>query len=362
LVDGTYYDGLVIDRDGQPHGDQIEYLRRSLEGVRTIVCFNAKFDLHWLRRYGVLLPSNYRIWCCQVAHFLLINQSQQYPSLNDALARHGLPSKIDKIKLEYWDKGIDTDAIPLEDLLPYQEDDVRKTDALYELQVKEIKEKNLCRLMDLSMQDLITLEEMEWNGLYTNLTMSLMKSTEERERQTKIKTLLTTMIPNVPVNWSSPQQVSAVLFGGKIPVESREQIGVFKTGARKGQPKFRKVVNEVLLEKLVEPPMGAELAKPGQFSTNEDTLRSLNCQGKAAEIVETYLQYKEVDKLVGTYYEGIPKKIHENQWEDNTIHHSLNQCVVVTGRLSSSNPNLQNIDKRVKEIFESRYGENNLEL
>ncbi len=356
IVDGGDYTGLVVDRDGQPYGDKVQYLRRSFDDCETIIAFNAKYDIHWLRRYGVLSRENIRkVWCCQLAHYLLIHQSKKYPSLNDALARYGIPTKLDVVKTEYWDKGIDTDEIPLEILLEYQEDDVRKTELLYQHQVEEIKEKGLWQLLDLSIRDLITLEEMEWNGLSIDRDLSLTHSMSEKLRQEELEQNLHKLTPECKVNWSSPSQVSAVLFGGKIEVVGSEPCGVFKTGARAGQPKYRKVVTEVLFDTLVEPPEGSELAKEGQYSTDETTLRELKTKGKAKEIIETYLQYKEIDKLVGTYYEGLPKKLDENQWEDNTLHHSLNQCVVPTGRLSSSAPNLQNIHKRVKEVFVSRY-------
>lgn len=84
-------------------------------------------------------------------------------------------------------------------------------------------------------------------------------------------------------------------------------------------------------------------------------LKGLKAKGKAKQIIDASLRLSELSKLRGTYYEGIPNKFEEYGWEDNLVHGQLNQCVAVTGRLSSSNPNLQNNPSESKECFVSRY-------
>jgi DNA polymerase I-like protein with 3'-5' exonuclease and polymerase domains len=347
---------MVDTPSGEPYGDVCVHLQQMVQGVDILVGFNIKYDLHWLRRYGVLLPKGYRIWDCQLADFLLNNQLNRYPALNDALARYNLPRKLDVVKTEYWDKDIDTNEVPPNILLEYMEHDIRSTYSLALHQFDEIQRRGLRRLMDLCCQDLIVLEEMEWNGLKMNVGYSLEQANIHREKQREYASKLGDIIPH-PINWSSPKQVSAVLYGGKIDYADKEQVGFFKTGARKGQSKYKKVVRTEEYDSLVQPLDGSETATEGIFSTDESTLKQLRAKGKAKEIIETYLSYKSIDKLVGTYYGGLPEKLVEYQWEDDIIHHSLNQCVARTGRLSSSNPNLQNIDRTTKGIFVSRYKE-----
>ena len=80
--------------------------------------------------------------------------------------------------------------------------------------------------------------------------------------------------------------------------------------------------------------------KTGQYITSEDVLQSL--RGKS-EIVKDILDYRGLKKLLGTYVDALPLLIHK---KTGRIHTSFNQTITATGRLSSSNPNLQNIPIR----------------
>ena len=66
------------------------------------VFFNAKFDLHWYRRLGYVLPT--KIWCCQVAEFVLSGQKIRYPSLEETAVKYNLGHKIDIVKEEFWER------------------------------------------------------------------------------------------------------------------------------------------------------------------------------------------------------------------------------------------------------------------
>ena len=102
---------------------------------QLIIAFNAKFDLHWLRKIGINI-SKIKVWDCQLAEFLLSNQTMKYPSLDEVAALYGLGSKIDTVKLEFWDKGIDTDQIPRDILSEYLTQDLVLTQQIYEEQCK----------------------------------------------------------------------------------------------------------------------------------------------------------------------------------------------------------------------------------
>lgn len=108
-----------------------------------------------------------------------------------------------------------------------------------------------------------------------------------------------------------------------------------------------KQVGEVLFEKMKIDDK-AKKTKSGQYSTNEEILQKLRDRHP---IVEHILEYRGLKKLLNTYVEALPKLINK---ETGRLHTSFNQAVVVTGRLSSSNPNLQNIPIREEEGREMR--------
>lgn len=320
------------------------------------VFFNAKFDLHWYRRIGVAVQP-WKIWCCQVAEFLLSGQKERYPSLETTAAKYGLGHKVDKVKTEYWDKGINTDAIPPRVLSEYCIQDVDLTYAIY-LKQRALFEQQpvLYRLFRLMMQDLLVLEEMEYNGQIFDLNLCLERSQEITKEIGSINNQLAKVYPDVSINFGSGDQLSAFLYGGTIYTNDKEHIGFFKTGEKKGQPKYKNVVRETILPRLVEPLKGTELKKEGIYKTNEPTLQKLKGPN-AKKYVGPLLKLAELEKLNSTYYIGLPKKAKEMNWPEGKIHGQFNQVVAQTGRLSSSGPNLQNFSGDCLDIFITRYEE-----
>jgi hypothetical protein len=69
--------------------------------AEILVGFNIKFDLHWLRKYGINFVGK-RVWDCQLVHFILTGQQDTYPSLNSVAAYYDLGSKLDVVATEYW--------------------------------------------------------------------------------------------------------------------------------------------------------------------------------------------------------------------------------------------------------------------
>ena len=157
------------------------------------------------------------------------------------------------------------------------------------------------------------------------------------------------MCRGVPINWDSNDHCSAVLYGGTITEERREQVGVYKTGAKIGQPRYRISEQVYSLPRLFEPLPNTELKKEGYWSTDESILRQL--KGKIPTLLN---RRSELTKLLD-YYEGYPNLLTKMDWEGKVLHGQLNQCVARTGRLSASNPNQQNIAAEAKEIIVSRW-------
>lgn len=344
-----------IEYSPNPYGHRIGAIQALLNECDLLVLINAKHDLHWLRRYGIILPKKLKVWDCQQAHFLLTNQRHTYPSMDDMAEHYGLPQKPSEVK-EYWANGYDTDQIPLPLLMSYLDHDLDTTKAIYERQVVDIEKAGLTSLMTLCCADLLVIEEMEWNGMKYDNKKSLEKAKELRSDIDECISRLDEAIgTRCIVNWESPEQLSKVLYGGTITHKTKEEAGVFKTGARVGQPRFSIRRQDYTFPQLVEPISGSETAKEGVWSVDEPTLRSLKAKGKAKAIIDLVLALAEKTKLCGTYYEGVPERFEKYQWENDILHHRLNTVVVVTGRLSSSDPNMQNQPKAAKECFISRY-------
>lgn len=351
------YVGYRVEHGPAPYGESLAAIQKRVSTTDLLVGCNLKYDIHWIKRYGIRLPPGIKIWDCQLAHFLITAQQQDYPSMDDIALRYGLPIKPDKMK-EYWAAGIDTDQIPFEELLDYnQNHDLVVTEQIYQRQVEEIEALGLGPLFRLSCSDLLVLEEMEFNGMKYNVELSLAKAKELRGEEEGILERLWDVIGDRGINWGSGDQLSTILYGGDLTFKERIPVGTYNSGSKAGQPRYSVVRRTVRFDRLVEPLRGSELKKQGFFKTDEPTLLQLKAKGKAKRIIELVLELSRIQKLVGTYYEGIPKKFDKFGWEEGIIHHSLNQCVAVTGRLSCSNPNLQNNEKNTKECFITRWEE-----
>jgi len=88
-----------------------------------LVGANLKFDLAWLERIGVD-TRKVQVYDVQLAEFIISNQSKAFPSLDYMAEKYGVGHKIDNIKLNYWEKGIDTWFVPEEELTEYLKEDL----------------------------------------------------------------------------------------------------------------------------------------------------------------------------------------------------------------------------------------------
>lgn len=328
----------------------IPALQKLVDNAGVIVGFNFKFDLHWLRSVGLKLTHK-PFWDCQNGEFVASRQKQQYPSLEDSCVKYGLGHKIDVIKLEYWDKGIDTDQIPWPILKEYAIMDTVLTLKLY-YKLKSILSPGQLKLLEILNEDLKVLAEMEYHGLLYDEALCKERGDGLQKRIDEIRGELQQVYPDVPINFASGDQLSAFLYGGSIKQTVKEHVGFYKTGAKAGLPKYGNKDIIHTLPRLYTPLKGSELAKEGYFATNEDTL--LKLKGKQGPL-KMLLELSKLEKLNGTYYQGIPKLNGVMNWKPNMLHGSLNQTVAETGRLSSTKPNLQNFASELQDIFVSRY-------
>lgn len=337
------------------YGPTLGLVSNWLLNSQLFVAFNSKFDIHWLRRYGVRLPPKLPVWDLQLAEFIIGRQKNPFPSLESSCQLRDLVGKIDRIKTEYWDKGIDTPQVPQEVLEEYLDQDLKSEEALFWAQVKYLKDKlALKRLIWHACQDLLVTEEMEWNGLKFDLERSRKIGDEKLNEVKVLDGKLSALVANPNINWGSGQHISAVLYGGEFSIDGREDYTfTYKTG--KTAIKFRKVEIPQKFERLVEPLKGTKLKEEGYFETNEGVLQSLRAKGSARKIIKLVLERKGLLKSVSTYFHGFPKLYKEMQWSDNLIHGQLNHCRAVTGRLSSSKPNQQNLEPEIRKCIVTRF-------
>lgn len=329
----------------------IPALQKLVDQADLVIGFNFKFDYHWLRKVGLKLEDA-KLWDVQVCEFVLERQRNSYPSLEDTAIKYGLGNKIDVIKTEYWNKGIDTDQIPWSILKAYAIQDAILTLGAYEVQQTQPMSKAMRSLLSLMFADLHVLALMEHNGITYDQELCDTRGNELDIKINAHRADLDAVYPDIPINWGSPDQLSAFLYGGNITQIVKEHIGFFKTGKQVGQPRYRN--KEVLhtLPRLYQPLKGSALAKEGMYSTSEDTL--LKLKGKQGPL-KKLLELSKLEKLNGTYYRGLPKLNTTMNWPAGYLHGNFNQCVAQTGRLSSSKPNLQNFASELQDVFITRF-------
>lgn len=330
-------------------------VHKALLKMNVIVGFNLKFDLAWMRRAGYEGLSDIKLWDCQYAYYLLNSQATRMPKLDDALEDANIPLKIDKVKEEYWDKGIDTPDIPTPILDEYLTGDVEKTLALFHHQYPLIVEAGLLPVMELAMEDLHVLNEMEWNGMRFNVEGALEHADVLDKQHSALYAELIDHI-GIPFNPASNDQLSAVLYGGTFQVETRVPNGVFKSGKKMGETRYKIERTDVTFPRRYKPIEGSESKKEGVWLVNTDVLAKLRpLDKKDRKIIPLLQQMSKLAKLSGTYLRGWSKLIDEMNWHPTHIHQTLNQCVTATGRLSSSKPNSQNADPITKKFIVSRF-------
>lgn len=345
---------LKVEYDLDPYGDNLRTIQKFTDLSDVLVGFNIKYDLHWLHKYH-LNTSNVRVWDCQVAQFIIENQNVPYPSLDGTAAYWGLGSKIDVVKEQYWDKGLNTYEVPWGILSEYTAQDVELTRAIYLAQMQYLEDKpKMKKLITLDCLDLLVLQEMEKNGLKYDVEESKFQAEGLKERIFILQYELNDLVGTDVVNWNSPEQVSAVLYGGEVKYSRKEPfLFTYKDGRTK--EKIKTVEYTHNFPRIVEPLRKTDLKKDGVFQTGVPILQELKAKGVAKYIIARLIELADLDKQVSTYLEGIPKLIDKMGWQDNVIHGNLNQCVAVTGRLSSTKPNMQNMTADVDKLFRSRY-------
>jgi len=226
---------------------------------------------------------------------------------------------------------------------------------------------NLYKLFKIQCADLLVLLEMESNGILFHTESALEYANKLQEQIDNLLKQYHNLLGSKLLSITSNDDVSTALYGGIFIENLKIPLGHYKSGVKIGQVKYGIEKVEYSFPQRVTPLKNTETAKSfsrmakgtnighSQWEVNEPVLRKLKATGKARQLINIILEYKKLEKLRGTYLQGYSDLITKMGWEHNMLHGSLNQCVVVTGRLSSNKPNLQNADKNTKKFMRTRY-------
>ena len=271
---------------------------------------NIKYDITVLRKYGVEMKGE--LFDCMIAHYLL------QPELRhnmDYMAEAYLNYKTIHIDELIGHKGKSQksmrDLSPIE-VYEYACEDADITLKLYHILEPKLKELNIFNLFkDIEMPLINVLVEMEMNGVMLD-TSSLTETSRILQQRILEKERKIYEEAGTSFNIASPKQVGEILFD-RLKISDK-----------------------------------AKKTKTGQYVTSEEALTQLKHR---APIVENILAYRGLRKLLSTYVEALPKLINKHTGH---IHTSFNQAITATGRLSSSDPNLQNIPVKGEDGKEIR--------
>ena len=271
---------------------------------------NIKYDMEVLMNYGVRLAAP--MFDTMIAHYVL--QPEQKHNM-DILAETLLGYQTVHIDELIGPKGKGQknmrDLSPA-DICDYAAEDADVTLRLYNVLKPRLKEAGVDDLFyNIEMPLVPVLAEMEMNGVLLDTKALAETSRTLTDRMKQIEQNIYKLAGH-EFNIASPKQVGEVLFGEM---------------------------------KIVDKP---KKTKTGQFVTSEEVLQQLRSK---APIVDDILAHRGLKKLLGTYVDALPKLINPRTGH---IHTSFNQAVTATGRLSSSDPNLQNIPVRGEDGKEIR--------
>ena len=266
---------------------------------------NIKYDAIILKWFGITLQGP--IFDTMIAHYLIepeLRHNMNY--LAETYLKYQ-PVKIETLIGKKGKNQLTMRDVPVEQVVDYAAEDADITLQLKEILAPKLNEEGLQKLYTEIEAPLVrVLTDMEVEGVNVDASYLSAYSKELTERILEVEATIYEKA-GVKFNIGSPKQVGEVLFEIlKIPYPWRK-------------------------------------TKTGQYSTNEEKLNDLAADNP---IVNDILTYRGLTKLKSTYVDALPKLINPRS---GRIHSSFNQALAATGRLSSNNPNLQNIPIRTPE-------------
>ena len=307
---------VPIPADQVKAREVVDMLRPILENEAVEkIAQNAKFDYSMLKRYGVEVSDP--LFDTMIAHYLLqpeMQHNMDYLSevylkyrpipTSDLINTKAKKSSESLFDFDEEEKPQTMREVPVDKVMQYCCEDSDVTLQLYKVFKNELKKEKLEKLFyEIEMPLVKVLADMELTGVRIDVA-ALKESEGILNQELKNIEARITELAGHPFNPLSPKAVGTVLFD-----------------EMKLDPKAKKT-------------------KSGQYTTSEEVLQKLRDK---SPIIDEILNYRGVKKLLSTYIEALPQEINHRT---SRIHAQFNQTVTATGRLSSSNPNLQNIPIR----------------
>ena len=273
---------------------------------------NLKYDFNVLQNYGVRLAEP--MWDTMIAHYLLQPESRHGMDYLAEVYLHYKTIHIDELigKKERGKPQKSMREVPVEEVCPYAAEDADIT----------LRLAHVFRPM---------LEAEGATRLFEDIEMPLMPVLADMERT------------GVRIDTDALRQSSQLLGEQLVALEQE----IYESAGMEFNINSPKQVGEVLFDHLKLLP-NAKKTKAGAYSTNEEILQRIHAKHP---IVDKILEYRGKKKLISTYLDALPQLINPRTGH---IHTSFNQTVAATGRLSSSDPNLQNIPVRTEDGKEIR--------
>ena len=362
VVGGFHYgDHKVYTRFWYDDPDYVYHIQKCIDAHEWIVGFNLKFDLHWLLNVGIKFRDYHKLWDCQLFEYSKYYQRKKYISLQDTCESYGLQGKIDVIKEEYWNKGIDTDQIPRDILGEYLDRDVQETYEVLQHQLAyrpDGMRPSWFNTFRRDCSDLWTVIEMERAGSLLDVQGVKCELEQQQMRKQELVQSVLSVVPtelHSSFNLNSNDDLSCLLYGGTIVEEQRIPVGVFKSGARVGQPRYSVFKYEHVLPKRFEPARNSEMKKAGYWSTAEDNLLKIKANKKDRQLLDNIIEIGKIEKLIGSYLIKMPKMIEDYHWPAGYLHGQYSHGITMTSRLASDKPNMQNMGPTMKKYIISRF-------
>ncbi len=271
---------------------------------------NIKYDLLILKQHGIEVGGF--LYDTMLMHYLLEPEGRHNMTVLSRTYLDYTPVEIEELIGKKGVKQGSMADVPLEKIAEYAAEDADVTFRLKAILEKELKKQQLFELyIGIEAPLIKVLADMEFEGVRID---SVALTDYGKQLQSELIALdneIKQLAGEPNLNISSPKQLGVVLF---------EKLG--------------------LAEK-------AKLTKTKQYSTGEDTLQSI---AGSHPIIPKILQFRSLKKLLSSYIEALPELVNKRT---GRIHTTFNQFVTATGRLSSNNPNLQNIpirDEKGREI------------
>ncbi len=275
-----------------------------LNETKILIGQNIKYDLQVLKNYGVEIKN--KLWDTMVAHFLFMPDMRHNMNLLAETYLNYSPISIETLIGKKGKDQLNMRSVSLDCIKDYAAEDADITLKLKHAFVPRLIESETEKLFhEVELPLIEALAGMEREGI--NLDVNALKefSMQLQEDIVKVDAEIQELA-GTKFNISSPKQVGEILFD------------------------YLKIIDK------------PKKTKTGQYATGEDVLSKL--EGKHP-IIAKILDYRELVKLKSTYVDSLPLLVNGKTFR---LHTTFNQVVAVTGRLSSDNPNLQNIPIRTE--------------